>query len=408
MLTANSLSIWQYLSAFPAMLAGRRHHRAALRIELAQLFEVEVGRIVLFDSGRAAFGALLRLHGVQAGDEVIVPAFTCVVVPNQVPPTGATLRFVDVGRDSLNFDWLALDAAITPHTRVVVVPHNFGIACEVPTWLREKQRHVRFVDDAAHGFASRCDGQWLGTYHDGAFFSFEYSKNLTGGIGGMALLPAGSELPPAVLPELPCGDEWRLAATLKAHLLSARWPLLGRCTMAAVRRLGMVYRSGDGEVARGEPHPPRAMPLLSAVLLRRQLPTLAASIAHKQQLATRYQRALATLPDVQQWPAPQGTHWVRYPFALPFAVTDKAALARQLSAASGLNIGVWFDDVIHPAGAFRHGYVAGSAPHGERLAASVLNLPMNIALPADAQLERKLARLSRALAELLRQHKDPA
>ena len=40
---------------------------------------------------------------------------------------------------------------------------------------------------------------------------------------------------------------------------------------------------------------------------------------------------------------------------------DKAALACRLSAASGLNIGVWFDDVIHPAGAFRHGYVAGSA-----------------------------------------------
>jgi dTDP-4-amino-4,6-dideoxygalactose transaminase len=149
------------------MLAGRRHHRAALRIELAQLFEVEVGRIVLFDSGRAAFAALLRLHGVQAGDEVIVPAFTCVVVPNQVPPTGATLRFVDVGQDSLNFDWLAL----TPRTRVVVVPHR-GIACEVPTVVR-KQRHVRFVDDAAHGFAS-ARRTMAGHVHGVPFFSFEY------------------------------------------------------------------------------------------------------------------------------------------------------------------------------------------------------------------------------------------
>ena len=70
-----------------------------------------------------------------------------------------------------------------------------------------------------------------------------------------------------------------------------------------------------------------AMPLLSAVLLRRQLPTLAAAIAHKQQLAVRYQRALATLPQLQQWSAPAGTHWVRYPFALPFAVADKARRA---------------------------------------------------------------------------------
>lgn len=402
MLTGNSLTLWQLVSALPAMLRGRRHHRAALRFELANLFDVEASRIVLFDSGRAAFAALLKLHGVQAGDEVLIPAFTCVVVPNQVPPTGAKVRFVDVGRDSLNLDWYALDDAISRHTRVVVVPHNFGIACEVPTWLREKHRLVRFVDDAAHGFASKCTGQWLGTYHDGAFFSFEYSKNLTGGIGGFALLPAGSTLAEADLPELPCLDEWRLLATLKAHLLSARWPQIGRINMAITRRLGLVYRSGDGEVIHGEPHPARAMPLLSAVLLRRQLASLPRVLAHKRELARRYHAALAQLPRLRQWDAPD-THWVRYPFALPWPVADKAALARRLSAASGLNIGVWFDDVIHPAGSYRHGYQAGDAPCGERLAATVLNLPMNIAVGADAALERKLAKLCAALQHELEQ-----
>ena len=398
MLTGNSLSLWQLVSSLPAMLRGRRHHRAALRFELASLFDVELSRIVLFDSGRAAFAALLKLHGVQAGDEVLVPAFTCVVVPNQVPPTGAVVRFVDVGSDSLNLDWYALDDAIRRHTRVVVVPHNFGIACEVPTWLREKHRLVRFVDDAAHGFASKCTGQWLGTYHDGAFFSFEYSKNLTGGIGGFALLPAGSALADTHLPELPCGDEWRLLATLKAHLLSARWPQLGRISMAITRRLGLVYRSGDGEVIHGEPHPARAMPLLSAVLLRRQLSALPVVLAHKRSLAARYHTALAQVRGIRQWDAVE-THWVRYPFALPQPVADKAALARRLSLASGLNIGVWFDDVIHPTGSYRHGYQAGEAPNGERLAATVLNLPMNIAVGADAVLDRKLARLIAALAQ---------
>lgn len=397
MLTANSLTLWQFVSSLPMMLAGRRHHRAALQRELARLFAVSETRILLFDSGRAALAALLAAHGVQQGDEVIVPAFTCVVVPNQVPPLGATLRFVDIAEDGLNFGWATLAAAITPATRVVIVPHNFGVACEVPTWLRERHRHVRFVDDGAHGFASRCDGQWLGTYHDGAFFSFEYSKNISGGIGGFALLPAGMSLPQPDLPELGCADEWRLLATLKSHLLAARWPLPGRISMALTRRLGLVYRSADAEVHEGMPHRARALPLLSSVLIRRQLARLDSVMQHKAALVARYRAALAALPQLQQWQAPADTHWVRYPFALPQRVVDKAALARRLSQASGLTIGVWFDDVIHPAGSWRHGYVAGSAPHGEALAATVLNLPLNIAIAVDAALEQKLARLVAAL-----------
>lgn len=396
MLTGNSLTLVGFAAACLERGAGR-DARAALRAELAALIGVDAGRVQLFDSGRAAFAALLRVHGVGAGDEVLLPAFTCVVVPNQVPPSGATLRFVDVGADGLNFDWNTLAAAIGPATRAVVVPHNFGVACRVPDALRRAHPRVVFIDDAAHGFASRLDGEWLGTYHDGAFFSFEYSKNLTGGIGGCALLPEGRTLPPAALPEVGALAELRLAATLKAHLISVRWPRLGRVAMALTRRLGLVYRSGDDEVAHGAPHPTRALPRLSALLLRRQLAQLPAVVAHKAALAARYRAALQGLPSIRQWDAPDGTHWVRYPFALPRPVADKAALARRLTAASGLTVGVWFDDVIHPAGSFRHGYVAGSAPNGERLAATVLNLPMNIALAADAALDEKLERLLAAL-----------
>lgn len=405
MLTANSLTLSDYLSALPGILRGRAFQRAALRRELAGRFGVDQARIGLYDTGRAALRVLLQQHGIGAGAEVIVPAYTCVVVPNQIPALAATLRFVDVSADSLNFDWDVLAAAIAPATRAVIVPHNYGLPCRVPDALRAAHPQVKFIDDAAHGFASQLDGQWLGSYHDGAFFSFEYSKNLTGGIGGLAIFPPGMAAPQQDWPELPCADEWRLLATLKAHLLSARWPLLGRITMAINRRLGLIYRSADAEVTQGMPHPVRAMPLLSSVLVRRQLAHLPATLAHKQALAQRYRQALAQLPSISQWPVPPGAqcHWVRYPFALSHPVANKAAVARRLSQASGLNIGVWFDDVIHPAGSFRHGYVAGSAPQGERLAATVLNLPMNIAVADTAALALKLDRL---LAELRRIEKE--
>nr|WP_294866783.1 DegT/DnrJ/EryC1/StrS family aminotransferase [uncultured Pseudogulbenkiania sp.] len=402
MLTANSLTLPMLLAALPRLVAGRTALRRRLRDELARLFGVDARRIVLTDTGRAALALLLRAHGVGAGDEVIVPAYTCVVVPNQIPALGATIRWLDVSAATLGFDWNRLDAAIGPATRAVIVPHNFGPACRVPDALCLRHPRVVFLDDAAHGFASQCDGQWLGTYHDGAFFSFEYSKNLSGGIGGFALLPEGLavEEPPAELGAL---DQLRLLATLTGHLLAARCALAGRVWLALARRVGLIYRSSDAEVADGVAHPPRALPTLSAALLLPQLAALPALLRHKQRLAEHYRAALSAVPGLTLWPGAPGAHWVRYPFALPQPVADKAALARRLSAACGLAIGVWFDDVIHPAGSFRHGYLAGSAPEGERLAATVLNLPMNIAIACDAALDARLARLAVALAAYLKE-----
>ncbi len=407
MLTANSLTLWQLTRALPGMLSGRRRQRAVLRAELAALFGVDVSRIGLYDTGRAALRDLLSAQSVGKGDEVIVPAYTCVVVPNQIPALGATVRFVDVCAQTLGFDWAMLEAALTPAVRAVIVPHNYGLACGVPADLRQRWPKVAFIDDAAHGFASRQQGTMLGTGHDGAFFSFEYSKNLSGGIGGLAIFPAGMTAPARDLPEVSCLDQWRLLATLKGHLLSARWPLLGRLALALYRRLGLIYRSSDAEVSEGAPHPVRAMPLLSAVLVREQLRHLPAILAHKRALADRYRAALSAVPGIRLWQeaAPGDCHWVRYPFALPMAVADKAAVARRLSQACGLNIGVWFDDVIHPAGSWRHGYQAGDAPQGERLAATVLNLPMNVAVADNAALTARLRRLTAELTRLLKENK---
>jgi hypothetical protein len=139
-----------------------------------------------------------------------------------------------------------------------------------------------------------------------------------------------------------------------------------------------------------------------AEALRRQLPTLAAA-QHKQQLVVRYQRG--PLPQLQQWSAPP------HPLgALPVALCSRWPTRRHwrgVVCRQRPEHRVWFDD-DPPRRLLPPRLRRRSAPHGERLAASVLNLPMNIAVAADAQLERKLARLSRALAELLRQHKDPA
>ncbi|GGY18577.1 DegT/DnrJ/EryC1/StrS family aminotransferase [Paludibacterium paludis] len=401
MLTCNSLMPGAFLSA---LLTAPFLRPDGLEARLSRLVEAQIGeawQIRWFDAGRSALGALLDAYRIGPGDDVIVPAYTCVVVPNQIAARGARIVFCDVQESTLSYDWEALSRAMTPATRAVIVPHNFGMVSRVPDAVRARYPGVRFLDDAAHGLGSLDNrGRWLGTGHDGAFFSFEYSKNLTGGVGGLALLPASMSFAGMPVERVSRFGQWRLAVTLAGHLLSIRTALAGRAWMALARRTGLIYRSGDDEVRDGAVHAPKRLATLSAALILPQLRRLAAIREAKAVLADRYRNALADLPGVTVWEAGPDVHWVRYPFRLAAARGDKMAMARRLADASGLPVGIWFDDPIHPRGSFRHGYMPGDCPEGERLAAEVFNLPVNIALAGDGGLDDKLGRLRTAIGEL--------
>src|SRR5262249_20642598 len=97
---------------------------------------LSVRHAVAFGSGRLSFYAILRALGVGAGDEVIVPGYTCVVVANAVVYAGAHPVYADIERDSLNVDVKAVELRMTPKTKVFVLSHNFGIPGNVDAALK--------------------------------------------------------------------------------------------------------------------------------------------------------------------------------------------------------------------------------------------------------------------------------
>ena len=68
---------------------------------------------------------------IEEGDEVLVQAFTCVVVTNSVKHTGAKPIYVDIEKDGYNMDVEDLKKKITPRTRVIIVQHTFGIPADI-------------------------------------------------------------------------------------------------------------------------------------------------------------------------------------------------------------------------------------------------------------------------------------
>jgi len=143
---------------------------------------------VAVTSGTAALVAGLQAVGVDVGDEVIVPAYTFIATASAVLELKAVPVFVDVELDTINIDPEAVEAAITPRTRAVVPVHWAGRAVDLDRILDIARRHsLAVVEDACHCWGSTWNDRKLGAIGDLGGISFQESKHITAGEGGMVL-----------------------------------------------------------------------------------------------------------------------------------------------------------------------------------------------------------------------------
>jgi len=126
------------------------------------------------------------LLNIQAGDEVIAPAYTFVSTVNAFVLRGARIVFADSNAISPNIDAEGLEALITPRTKAIVAMHYAGIACDMDRIMTIAAKHRIFVvEDAAQSIDSYYKGRPLGTIGHLAAFSFHETKNVISGEGGL-------------------------------------------------------------------------------------------------------------------------------------------------------------------------------------------------------------------------------
>lgn len=124
--------------------------------------------------------------GLKAGDEVIVPAFTWVTSAHSAEYVGAKAVFADVELETFNLDPAALEIAITPSTRAIVVVHLFGLAAKMDEILAiARRRSLAVIEDAACAVGTTYGGRSVGALGDIGCFSFHPRKVITTGEGGM-------------------------------------------------------------------------------------------------------------------------------------------------------------------------------------------------------------------------------
>ena len=144
------------------------------------------GNYVAVHRGRCAIWLALKLLPYDEG-EILIPAFTCSVVPDTVIAAGFTPVFVDVDPETFTIDPVLAEKAVTRKTRAIIPIHIFGHAAEMRSIMEiAENRNLFIIEDNASSLGASYHGRKLGTFGDMAIFSFGLSgKNITTGSGGM-------------------------------------------------------------------------------------------------------------------------------------------------------------------------------------------------------------------------------
>lgn len=353
-----------------------------------------------FWKGRVALSAILEAMGIGPGDDVLLPGYTCVVVPNAVAFRGARPIYADVREGTFDLDPASVRARLTGRTRAIVVQHTYGIPGDASeTILLARERGIAVIEDSAHALGLRPDGTPFGALGDAAFFSSQWSKPYSTGLGGMAVTRDAALAARIAEVQSRCRrPSARDVALLRAQMLAYRRLLTPGLYWRAMRTLralsarGLLVGSSDPDELRNM-KPKGYDKRMSAAQARwglRALERSDADAAHRRAIAQRYAHGLAVEGFDVGKPDPAWT-LVRF----PLAVHDKrGVLAR--AEEERVELGDWFDHPLHPLAASREGlgYVEGSCPVAERLSASIVNLPTHTRIDAR-EADRVVAFLAR-------------
>lgn len=263
------LSLGPELAAFEAALAAYHSVQDAVAVS----------------SGTAGLYLALLALAVSHGHEVIVPSFAFIAVANTVLQTGATPVLAEIDAVTLNLDPAAVEKAITPRTRAILVVHTFGVPAAMDELQSIAHRHgLALIEDACEAIGAAFNGRRVGSFGNLAVLGFYPNKQITTGEGGAVL----------------SGDP-ACTARLRSLRNQGRQPNAGWLDHAEP---GYNFRLSE----------------LACALGRVQLSRIGEILALRQQAAQRYDALLSEIPGLERPPLalPRRTiSWFVYVVRMP-------------------------------------------------------------------------------------------
>lgn len=144
------------------------------------------GPCIAVGSGTDALHLAYLLAGIEEGDEVLAPLFTCTATNIPLLYIGAKIKFVDVDPNTLNISIADLESKVSERTKAIVCVHYGGLPCDMDAiGALAAQYSIPVIEDAAHALGATYAGVPIGAISDFTTYSFQAIKQLTTGDGGM-------------------------------------------------------------------------------------------------------------------------------------------------------------------------------------------------------------------------------
>lgn len=140
------------------------------------------------NNGSISLKIALLASGIRAGDEVIVTPYTFLASASSIIEVNAIPVFADIELETLNITAETIEQVLTPRTRAIMPVHLGGLPVDMDAIMALAEKHDLFViEDAAHAHGSEYKGRRVGGIGHVGSFSFQSSKNLTCGEGGILI-----------------------------------------------------------------------------------------------------------------------------------------------------------------------------------------------------------------------------
>jgi len=349
---------------------------------------VNPAKTFTFIKGRVALYAILRSIGVGPGDEVLIPGFTCVVVPAAICYTGAKPIFYDINPNTYNGEPKEACNKVTKKTKAIMIQHTFGVPADCGDILDICQKNgIYLIEDCAHAIGASKNTQPVGTIGDAAFCSLQWSKLVTSGLGGIALSQNSNIT--ARLKEIYIEQfkEPSIYKTTYLRILShfyrnyfdskLYWPAQKTYRWAGCH--GLIQGSSSRQELQNSVIPKNYCERFGKARLKslyRMLKTLPENLLHRQRIANLYRNHLIEYGYKLQH---LDRNNINVPLRFPLLVKHRDSLLRA-ARKRRIEIGDWFNAPLHPnsCNAKRFGYRKGECPITEFTARHIINLPTHI------------------------------
>jgi perosamine synthetase len=341
-----------------------------------------------FWKARVGLYAILKALDIKQDDEVILPGYTCVVNVNPIKYLGAKPIYIDIEPNTFTIDTDCLEKKVSSKTKAIIAQHTYGYTCDMNRILQIANKcNIPVIEDCCLALGSKYNGKLAGTFGDAAYFSFQWNKPFTTGLGGIVVTDDEDitskikELCESQLHQPSMKEILMLLLQLmvyRAFIYPATTALATNIFRYLTKKHIVVGSSKYDEYAAApiEPDFFKAMSSVQANSGIKQLKKIEKNIEHRKKMAGIYDEMLAE----KGWPTRNFDKslmdpvMVRYPVRI---IEKEKALAD--SPCAGIELGSWFNSPLHQIETSLdvYDYKVGDCPQAEKAAGEVVNLPLH-------------------------------